>query len=153
MGGGMYKRNGELLFSSIWEKYVNSWSCQRDKNSPGYCSNMVYQKAKKCRERRGSIYIWENQEWKVSWKTLKINSEQKEYLVNVIEEKPGIVLDEMMEVLASQFTDLGISRFSLQKYVTAHFGMSLEKALFAERNSDTKIEVRFNWLPNFWRLI
>jgi hypothetical protein len=78
---------------------------------------------------------------------LTINSEQKEYLVNLIDQKPDIVLDEMMDGLTSQLTNLDISR-SLYKYVTAHCGMSVKKALFrpAERNSDTKIVAKFQWV-------
>ncbi|KAI8384163.1 hypothetical protein BD560DRAFT_312782, partial [Blakeslea trispora] len=52
-----------------------------------------------------------------SGRPLTLNSEQKGYLVNLKEEKPGIVLDEMMEGLKSQFTSLEVSSSSLYKHV------------------------------------
>ncbi|KAI8329348.1 hypothetical protein BD560DRAFT_342106 [Blakeslea trispora] len=51
----------------------------------------------------------------------------------------------MTEGLASQFTNLDISRSSLYKHVTSHCSVSVKRACMspAERNCGTKIEARF----------
>lgn len=79
---------------------------------------------------------------------LTINSEQKEYLIDLIDQKPSIVLDEMMEDFTSRFTDLEISRSSLHKFITTKCNISLKRAHFQpeERNGETKIEARFQWV-------
>lgn len=54
----------------------------------------------------------------------------------------------MMEDFTSRFTDLEISRSSLHKFITTKCNISLKRAHFQpeERNSETKIETRFQWV-------
>ncbi|KAI8087259.1 hypothetical protein BDF21DRAFT_414032 [Thamnidium elegans] len=63
-----------------------------------------------------------------------MNSEHKEYFINLLDEKTSIVLDEIMERLTSQFKDLDISRSNLYIFVTTKCNVSLKRA---------KIEARF----------
>ncbi|KAG1443928.1 hypothetical protein G6F56_010494 [Rhizopus delemar] len=107
-----------------------------------------YTKGQKSIESGEDLYLRKPGSGRPVERPFTINSEQKEYLVNLIDQKPGIVLDEIMEGLTCQFTKLDISRSSLYKYVTTHCGMSVKRALFrpAERNSDAKIEARFQWV-------
>lgn len=54
------------------------------------------------------------------------NDEHRGYLTEVIDEKPDIVLDEMMESLTAQFTGLGISKSGLHRFVTDECNISLK---------------------------
>jgi hypothetical protein len=49
---------------------------------------------------------------------LKLSTGQEEYLVELIDERPGIVLDQVMDELTSRFIDLDVSRSALHKFVT-----------------------------------
>lgn len=70
--------------------------------------------------------------------SLTVNSGQKDYLINFIDQKPNIVLDVMMEKLTNH----------LYKYVTTNCNTSLKRAQFrpTECNSDTKVETTFKWV-------
>ncbi|CAO3675318.1 unnamed protein product [Rhizopus stolonifer] len=50
-----------------------------------------------------------------------LDEEHKEFLVNLIDEKPSIVLDEMMENLTDQFSSLQIKKTALYNFVTKKF--------------------------------
>ncbi|CEP11854.1 hypothetical protein [Parasitella parasitica] len=78
----------------------------------------------------------------------KLSSEHKGYLVRIIDEKPGIFLDEMMEKLTSEFEGLDKSRSKLQEFATTKCSISLKRAHFQpeERNSEDKIKERFEWV-------
>lgn len=69
----------------------------------------------------------------------------------MIDEKPGVVLDEMMESLASQFIDLEISKAALYNFVTEKYNITLKRAYYhsTERNSPAKIEERFEWVKKW----
>ena len=67
----------------------------------------------------------------------------KNYLVEILNEKPGLVLDETMESLNSQFIDLSISKSALHKFITIKCNMSLKRDHFhsVERNCPEKLKV------------
>lgn len=138
----------EKFYFLVFEKNMSIRGAAKEMKIPPCTAQTWYTRGQKSIENGEDLYMRKPGSGRPVGRPLKINSEQKEYLVNLIEEKPGIVLDEMMEGLTSQFTDLDISRSSLYKYVTTHCGVSVKRALFrpAERNSDTKIEARFQWV-------
>lgn len=79
------------------------------------------------------------------------NDEHKGYLTELIDNKPDIVLDEMMESLTTQFIDLDISKSGLHRFVTEKCNISLKRAHFhsVERNSPAKLEERYEWVKKW----
>ncbi|CAO3701945.1 unnamed protein product [Rhizopus stolonifer] len=77
-----------------------------------------------------------------------LDEEHKEFLVNLIDEKPSIVLDEMMENLTDQFSSLQIKKTALYNFVTKKCNISLKRAHFhaVDRNSPEKIQARHRWV-------
>ncbi|OAD75130.1 Homeodomain-like DNA binding domain-containing transcription factor [Phycomyces blakesleeanus NRRL 1555(-)] len=132
----------------VFEKNMSIRGAAKELKIPPCTAQTWYTKDQKSIESGEDLYLRKPGNERPVGRPLTINSEQKKYLINLIDQKPGIVLDEMMDGLTSQFTNLDISRSSLYKYVAAHCGMSVKRALFrpAERNSDTKIEARFQWV-------
>jgi transposase len=51
----------------------------------------------------------------------------KDYLVEILDEKLGLGLDEMMESLNSHFIDLSISKSASHKFITTKCDMSLKR--------------------------
>lgn len=80
----------------------------------------------------------------------KFHEEHKEFSISMVDEKPDLVLDEMMEQLSAQFTNLRIEKSAVHKFLIEICQISLERAHFhsVERNSLTKIEKRYNWSNN-----
>jgi hypothetical protein len=81
----------------------------------------------------------------------KLHEGHKEFLISMVDEKPDLVLDEMMEQLSAQFTDLRIEKSALHESLTEKCQISLKRAHFhsIERNSLTKIEERYNWVKQW----
>ncbi|KAI8877485.1 hypothetical protein K501DRAFT_41512 [Backusella circina FSU 941] len=142
------KEDMEKFYFLVFEKNMSIRGAAKELKIPPGTAQTWYTKGQKSIESGEDLYLRKPGSGRLVGRPLTINSEQKECLVKLIDQKPGIVLDEMMGGLTSQFTNLDISRSSLYKYVTAHCGMSVKRALFrpAERNSDTKIEARFQWV-------
>ncbi|KAG1488698.1 hypothetical protein G6F46_012114 [Rhizopus delemar] len=80
-----------------------------------------------------------------------LNDIHKDYLISLVDEKPSIVLDEMMGSLTAAFADLKISKSSLHEFVTENCRISLKRAHFhsIERNSPQKIEERHQWVKQW----
>ncbi|KAG1468953.1 hypothetical protein G6F56_003544 [Rhizopus delemar] len=72
----------------------------------------------------------------------------KDFLVNLIGEKPSIVLNEMMESLTDQFFNLQIKMTALYNSVTKKCNINLERAHLhaVDRNSPEKIQARHRWV-------
>ncbi|CEP13773.1 hypothetical protein [Parasitella parasitica] len=141
------KEDIEKFYFLVFEKNMSIRGAARELKIPPGTAQTWYTKGRKSVESGEDLYLRKPGSGRPVGRPLTINSEQKDYLVHLIDQKPGIVLDEMMEGLTSQFTDLNVSRSSLYKYVTTHCGLSVKRALFrpAERNADAKIEARFQW--------
>ena len=77
-----------------------------------------------------------------------LNENHEAFLVNLVDENAGLVLDEMMESLTNEFSDLSISKTALYNFVTEKCRISLKRAHFhsVERNSPEKIEQRRQWV-------
>lgn len=77
--------------------------------------------------------------------------EHKEFLTNLIDERPSLVLDEMMQNLVNQLSSLRSKKTALYNFVTEKRNSSLKRARFyaIEWNSSEKIEDRHNWVK-FW---
>lgn len=76
----------------------------------------------------------------------KLSQDHKEYLISIVDEKPDLVLEEMVEQMNSQFMDLEIGKSTLHKFLTEKCQITLKRAHLhsVERNSPTKIEERYN---------
>lgn len=76
-----------------------------------------------------------------------MDEEHKEFLVNLIDEKP-IVLNEMMENLTDQFSNFQIKKTALYNFVTKKCNISLKRAHFhaVDRNDPKKIQARHRWV-------
>lgn len=77
-----------------------------------------------------------------------LTEDHKEFLINLVDEKPSLVLEEMVESLTSQFSDLQIQKSAVHSFITKKCNISLKRAHFhsIERNSPDKIEDRYNWV-------
>ena len=70
-----------------------------------------------------------------------LREEHEQFLKELIDGKPSLVLEEMMDNLTNKFEDLSISKTALYNFVTEKCRISLKKAHFhsVERNSPEKI--------------
>ncbi|KAG1255894.1 hypothetical protein G6F68_010039 [Rhizopus microsporus] len=77
-----------------------------------------------------------------------LREEHEQFLKELIDDKPSLVLEEMMDSLTSKFVDLSISKTALYNFVTKKCRISLKKAHFhsVERNSPEKIQERYDWV-------
>ncbi|KAG1436354.1 hypothetical protein G6F56_013593 [Rhizopus delemar] len=77
-----------------------------------------------------------------------LREEHEQFLKELIDDKPSLVLEEMMDSLTSKLEDLSISKTALYNFVTEKCRISLKKAHFhsAERNSSKKIQERHDWV-------
>lgn len=78
----------------------------------------------------------------------KLQEEHKEYLLSIVDEKPDLVLEEMMGQLNLQFKDLSIKKSALHEFLTEKCQITLKRAHFhsVKRNSLAKIEERYKWV-------
>ncbi|KAG0758624.1 hypothetical protein G6F18_010809 [Rhizopus arrhizus] len=78
----------------------------------------------------------------------KLVEEHQKFLVDLIDEKPSLVLDEIMASLTDQFANLDIKKSALHDFMTKKCKISLKRAHFqsVERNSPEKIEDRHAWV-------
>lgn len=78
-----------------------------------------------------------------------LTEDHARFIIDFLDENPSSVLDDMMEGLTSQFSDLQIKKSSLHDFVTKKCNITLKRAHFhaVERNSPEKIEER-NWVKN-----
>lgn len=74
-----------------------------------------------------------------------MTDQHKAFLTELIDEKPDMVLDEMMENLTAQFIDLESSKTALHNFVTQKCNITLKRAHFhsVERNSPAKSEDKY----------
>lgn len=77
-----------------------------------------------------------------------LREEHEQFLKELIDGKPSLVLEEMMDNLTNKFEDLSISKTALYNFVTERCRISLKKAHFhsVERNSPEKIQERHDWV-------
>ncbi|CAO3632584.1 unnamed protein product [Mucor hiemalis] len=75
---------------------------------------------------------------------VKLQQEHKEYLLSIVDEKPDLVMEEMIEQLNSQFIDLSFEKSALREFLTEKCQITLKRAHFhsVERNSFAKNEER-----------
>ncbi|KAG1459641.1 hypothetical protein G6F46_004097 [Rhizopus delemar] len=81
----------------------------------------------------------------------KLVEEHQKFLVDLIDEKPSLVLDEMMANLTDQFANLDIKKSALHDFMTKKCKISLKRAHFqlVERNSPEKNEDRHAWVTKW----
>ncbi|KAI8639716.1 hypothetical protein BD408DRAFT_349481, partial [Parasitella parasitica] len=80
-----------------------------------------------------------------------LGSEHQKFLIDLIDEKPSLVLDEVMDSLTNQFSEIKISTTGLYNFMTKECKISLKRAHFhsVDRNSPEKIENRFQWVTKW----
>ncbi|CEP16997.1 hypothetical protein [Parasitella parasitica] len=80
-----------------------------------------------------------------------LNEEHQKYLVEMIDENPSLVLDQMMDSLTSQFEGLQISKTAFYNFVKDKCRISVKRAYFhsVERNSPAKIRERKEWVQRW----
>ncbi|ORE12625.1 hypothetical protein BCV71DRAFT_280559 [Rhizopus microsporus] len=73
-----------------------------------------------------------------------LNEEHQKYLLDLVDDNPFLVLDQMMESLTSQFEGLEISKTSLYNFVKKECKISVKRAYFylQNRNSLEKLRER-----------
>ncbi|GAA5812921.1 hypothetical protein MFLAVUS_006382 [Mucor flavus] len=71
----------------------------------------------------------------------KLGDEYEKFLVELVDEQPSLVLDQIMDSLTNQFADISISKTGLYKFVTYKCRITLKRAHFhsVDRNSTDKI--------------
>jgi transposase len=77
----------------------------------------------------------------------KLHEEHRELLVELIDKKPALVLDQVMDDLASQFMGLEVSKTALYDFTKEKCRINLKKAHFhsVERNLPENPEKRHDW--------
>jgi hypothetical protein len=80
-----------------------------------------------------------------------MDDRHKTHLVNLIDEEPALVLDQMMDSLTAEFIDLEISKTALYNFVTKHCKISPKRAHFhsVERNCMENITARKKWVEKW----
>lgn len=80
-----------------------------------------------------------------------MDDRHKTHLVNLIDEEPSLVLEQMMDSLTASFIDLVISKTDLYNFVTKECKISLKRAHFhsVDRNSPEKIKARKEWVEEW----
>ncbi|CEP11617.1 hypothetical protein [Parasitella parasitica] len=80
-----------------------------------------------------------------------MNDRHKAHLVDLIDEEPALVVDQMMESLTASFIDLEISKTALYNFVTKECKISLKRAHFhsVDRNSPDNIKARKEWVEEW----
>lgn len=81
----------------------------------------------------------------------KLREEHKDFVVRVVDEKPDIVLEEMMKQLNVEFMGLEIKKTTLHDFLVKKCQFTLTRAHFhsVERNSPEKIEERYTWVTRW----
>ncbi|CAO3699281.1 unnamed protein product [Rhizopus stolonifer] len=81
-------------------------------------------------------------------KQAKFHEEHREFLVELIDKKPALFLDQVMDALTSQFMRLKVSKTALYDFMTDKCRISLKKAHFhsVDRNSPDSLEQRHDWV-------
>ncbi|KAI8987042.1 hypothetical protein BDB01DRAFT_719861, partial [Pilobolus umbonatus] len=76
-----------------------------------------------------------------------LNEEHQKYLVEMMDEDPSLVLDQMMDSLTSQFEDLKVFKTTHYDFIKKKCKISVKRAYFyaVERNS-VKIQERKEWV-------
>lgn len=82
-----------------------------------------------------------------------LNEDHQKHLIELIDDNPSLVLDEMMESLTSRFEDLEISKTTLYNFVKKECKISVKRAYFhsVERNSVQKLQERKDWVQHWWQ--
>lgn len=82
-----------------------------------------------------------------------MNEDHRKHLIELIDDNPSLVLDEMMESLTSRFEDLEISKTALYNFVKKECKISVKRAYFhsVERNSVQKLQERKDWAQHWWQ--
>lgn len=80
-----------------------------------------------------------------------MDERHKTHLVDLIDEEPSLVLEQMMDSLTASFIDLEISKTALYNFVTKECKISLKRAHFhsVDRNSPEKIKARKEWVEEW----
>lgn len=80
-----------------------------------------------------------------------LNEDHKKHLEEKFIDHPSATLDQAMESLTGQFTDLKVTKTTVYNFMTEKCALSFKKAHFhsKERNSAINIEKRFDWITRW----
>ncbi|CAO0801114.1 unnamed protein product [Mucor circinelloides] len=80
-----------------------------------------------------------------------MDDHHKTHLVDLIDEEPSLVLEQMMDSLTASFIDLEISKTAPYNFVTKECKISLKRAHFhsVDRKSPGKIKARKEWVEEW----
>ena len=145
-----YKSDDKAMFFFFaYEKQLSvRAACKLVKIPPSTGQNW-YKKGLESLEKEEDLpHVKENNE---VGRPLKLQEEHKEYLLSIVNEKPDLVLEEMIEQLNLQFKDLSIEISALHEFLTKKCQITLKRAHFhfVERNSFAKIEERYEWVKEW----
>lgn len=81
----------------------------------------------------------------------KLVEEHQQFLINLIDGNPSLVLDEIVTRLTEQFAGLNIKKSALHNFMTKKCKISLKRTHLqsVERNSPEKIEDRHAWVTKW----
>ncbi|KAG1054711.1 hypothetical protein G6F43_003288 [Rhizopus delemar] len=81
----------------------------------------------------------------------KLVDEHQQFLIDLIDGNPSLVLDEIVTRLTEQFAGLNIKKSALHNFMTKKCKISLKRAHLqsVERNSPEKIEDRHAWVTKW----
>ncbi|KAG1474854.1 hypothetical protein G6F56_000093 [Rhizopus delemar] len=80
-----------------------------------------------------------------------LDDSHKKFIVDLVDDQPSLVLDQMTESLTASFIELEISKTALYNFVTKNCNVSLKRAHFhsVDRNSLEKIKARKEWVEKW----
>ncbi|CEP08441.1 hypothetical protein, partial, partial [Parasitella parasitica] len=142
------KEDMEKFYFLVLEKGMSIRGAAKELNLPATTAQSWYKRGMESLEKGEDLCIRKTGSGRPVGRPPKLSNEHRDYLVQIIDEKPSIVLDEMMEKLTSEFEGLNIARSNLHKFITTSCRISLKRAHFQpeERNCEAKIEERFQWV-------
>ncbi|KAG2207889.1 hypothetical protein INT47_010873 [Mucor saturninus] len=80
-----------------------------------------------------------------------LNEEHKKHLEETFIDHPSATLDQAIESLTNQFSELKVTKTTVYNFMTEKCALSFKKAHFhsKERNSPVSIEKRFDWITRW----
>lgn len=80
-----------------------------------------------------------------------LNEDHKKHLEETFGENPSATVDQAIDSLTSQFEGLKVGKKTVHNFMVNECALSFKKAYFypAERNSNEKIQQRFEWVTNW----
>lgn len=146
-----YKKHGDDVKGHFFYLvYQESLTAGKAGKQLGIARRTAYDQLKKDQEEiSGNAELSDELETKTKvGRPALLNEEHQKHLEEKLIDHPSATLDQAIESLTSQFSDLKITKTTVYNFMTEKCALSFKKAHFhsKERNSPVSIEKRFDWV-------